>query len=79
MRQPGILVDMMLHETAVSWVRKQLAVTTPKENWLETPEEYSTRLKRCCDKVNAECDVEGLWRDCVDSTQSVLSLSLIHI
>ena len=56
------LADMTLHETAVSWVRKRLAVTTPKKKWLETREEYSTRLKRCCDKVNAECDVEGLCR-----------------
>ena len=62
MRQPGIMADMMLHETAVSWVRKRLAVTKPKENWFETREEYSARLKRCCDKVNAECDVEGLCR-----------------
>ena len=61
-KQPGAMADMMLHETAVSWVRKRLAVTTPKENWLETREEYSTRLKRCCEKVNAECDVEGLCR-----------------
>ena len=63
MRQPGIMDDMMLTAVSwVSWLRKRLAVTTPKGNWLETREEYSNRLKRCCDKVNAERDVEGLCR-----------------
>ena len=61
-QQPGAMADMMLHETAVSWVRKRLAVTMPKENWLETREAYSSRLKRCCEQVNEECDVEGLCR-----------------
>ena len=61
-KQPGAMADMMLHETAVAWVRYRLAATTPKENWRETREEYSTRLKRCCERVNQECDVEGLCR-----------------
>ncbi len=60
--QPGQLQDVLLHETAISWLRRRLAETEPAKSWLETREEYGTRLKRCCDAVNRECDVEGLCR-----------------
>ena len=60
MRQPGSLQDILLHETAVSWLRKRLERSTPKKCWEETREAYMSRLKRCCDDVNRECDVEGL-------------------
>ena len=45
--QPGNLQEAMLHETAVGWMRKRLAVTVPANPWLETVEEYSARLKSC--------------------------------
>ena len=59
-RQPGSLQDIVLHETAVSWLRRRLERSTPKKCWEETREAYGSRLKRCCEEVNKECDVEGL-------------------
>ena len=29
---------------------------------LEGREEYAARLRKCCEEVNGECDVEGLCR-----------------
>ena len=54
---------MMLHETAVAWIRLRLARTVPDRAWLESREEYSMILKRVCDDVNSTCNVEGLCRD----------------
>ena len=61
--QPGNMQEVLLHETAVSWMRLRLARTTPQRSWLETREQYGLRLKRCCQEVNDELDVEGLGRD----------------
>ncbi len=58
--QPGSMQDVLLHETAVSWMRTRLGRTTPTKCWEETREQYGRRLKRCCDEVNKDCDVEGL-------------------
>jgi len=32
------------------------------KSWLETREDYGQRLKRCCDEINRELDVENLCR-----------------
>ena len=48
----GIVQDVLLHETSVSWFRKRLEQSTPKKCWEETREAYSRRLKRCCDAVS---------------------------
>ena len=61
-QQPASFGDVLLHETAVAWMRKRLEVTMPQNCWKETREEYSARLKRCCDHVNKDYDVEGLCR-----------------
>ena len=61
--QPGSLQDVLLHETAVSWLRHRLSRSTPNNCWEESREDYARRLKRCCDEVNRECDVEGLCKD----------------
>ena len=60
--QPGSLQDVLLHETAVSWLRHRLSRSTPAKCWQESREEYGRRLKRCCEEVNKECDVEGLCK-----------------
>ena len=60
--QPGSLQYVLLHETAVSLMRHRLSISTPTNCWQETREENGRRLKRCCDEVNRECDVEGLCR-----------------
>jgi hypothetical protein len=64
-RQPGSMQDVLLHETAVSWIRKQLSISTPKKCWEETREQYGRRLKRCCEEVNKDYDVEGLCKGLV--------------
>ena len=61
--QPGNLQDLMLHETAVAWVRWHLQRTLPRRPWDETCEEYGQRLNRVCAKVNAQYDVAGLCRE----------------
>ena len=48
------------HETAVSWLRHRLSISTPAKCWQETRDEYGRRLKRCCDEGNKEYDVDGL-------------------
>ena len=58
--QPGSMQDFLLHETAVSWLRKRLAESTPRYCWTETRPQYGQRLKRCCEEVNKDLDVEGL-------------------
>ena len=60
--QPGSLQEMLLHETAVAWIRRRLACTVPVKCWEETREEYGTRLKRCCEHINDEHDVDALCR-----------------
>ena len=60
--QPGKLGDVLLHETAVSWIRQKLELTLPREPRKETPASYYSRLKRICREINAEYDVDGLCR-----------------
>ena len=60
--QPGKLQELMLHETAVSWLRLRLARSVPSRPWLETRAEYEARLKQCCDDVNLNLKVAGLCR-----------------
>ena len=38
----------------------RLSISTPAKCWQETRDEYGRRLKRCCDEVNKEYDVDGL-------------------
>ena len=60
--QPGNLQELMLHETAVAWIRLRLARTLPAKAWEETREAYATRLKNICDEIKSTLDVEGLCR-----------------
>ena len=43
--QPGNLQEVMLHETAVSWIRRREALNRMTKPWEETPEQFATRLK----------------------------------
>jgi hypothetical protein len=61
--QPGSLQELMLHETAVSWVRRRLAKTTPRAPWEETCEEYGSRLKEIAVYINKKYDVDGVCRE----------------
>ena len=53
-KQPATMGDLMLHETAVAWLRKLMGWSTPKEPWLETPEEVKARMQEACRKVSNE-------------------------
>ena len=61
-QQPGMLQEMMLHETAVSWIRKGLAQTLPARAWEESVDDYASRLKEVVRRVNMHYDVDGLCR-----------------
>ena len=61
-KQEGDSQEVMLHETAIAWLRKCLSLSLPKCPWLETREEYGTRLKREAQYVNEKYDVDGLCR-----------------
>ena len=58
--QPPDLADVLLHETAVSWLRRQEEQTRPARPWLESPHELEERLQQAADWVNKEFDVRGL-------------------
>ena len=60
--QPGHMQEVLLHETAVSWIRLRLAATVPSKPWLETRGEYASRLRRVVDDINTNSDVEGLCK-----------------
>ena len=51
---------MMLHKTAVPWLRVRMEASLRKRSWEETPHAFATRLRQCCAQINAEFDVEGL-------------------
>jgi hypothetical protein len=61
--QPGTMGDLMLHETAVAWVRLKIGRSTPAQPWLETPEQFKARMQQVCREVNAEYEVENLCRE----------------
>jgi hypothetical protein len=61
-QQSGDSQEVMLHETAVAWLRDRLKLSLPPSPWLETREMYGERLKRCTQWVNDNYDVEGLCR-----------------
>ena len=56
--------DVLLNETAISWLKAKLvkanvAVFRP---WQETPEEFGSRLAAVVRQVNADCAVGDLCR-----------------
>ena len=57
--QPGHMQDILLHETAVSWIRLRLEKTVPRKPRLETTEQNASRLRGVVDDINAHLDVEG--------------------
>ena len=58
----GQLQEVMLHETAVWWMRVRLAQTLPKKAWEETTAAYASRLKACASYINDHHNVEGLCK-----------------
>ena len=60
--QPGYCADVLLHETAVAWIRKCLSASVPKFPWKETRAQYSDRLRRIVADINGRHNVVGLCR-----------------
>ena len=58
--QPPDLADVLLHETAVSWLRRQEEQTRPTRPWEETPQQLAVRLRQGVSRINKEFDVRGL-------------------
>ena len=54
---------MMLHETAVGWIRQRQKVTTPREAWTETVEQFGQRMREIVAYCNEHYDVEGLCKE----------------
>ena len=70
--QPGNLQEIMLHETAVAWVRRREAVTQKRQPWTETVEEFGARLRDAADHINRHFDVEGLCKGLPERVQKVI-------
>ena len=70
-RQPGSLQELMLHETAVAWIRRGLTWTLPARPWEETVAAFSARLREVVRKVNDEYNVEGLCRELPTRVESL--------
>ena len=61
-RQPGKFADVLLHETAVSWIRKRAEKSRVRVPWAETVSEFTVRMKGIARDINATHDVDGLCR-----------------
>ena len=70
-RQPGSLQEMMLHETAVAWIRRGLTWTLPPKPWEETVADYTIRLKQVVRRINEEYNVEGLCQQLPERIQKL--------
>jgi len=71
-KQPGELKELMLHETAVAWIRLRQTVTTPREPWAETVEEFGQRMRTIAAYINENYDVDGLCREFPDRVQELV-------
>ena len=67
--------DVLLHETAVSWLRNTLRRTKPEVvPWLETPVQWSKRMMVVVGEVNAGAkDVDGLCMSFPDRVAECLA------
>ena len=73
-QQPGSLQDVMLHETAVAWLRTLLSKSTPRAPAEETRDAYLSRLRAACAHVNDSFDVAGLNRELPGRVQKLQEL-----
>ena len=58
--QPRDIGDVLLHETAISWLRREEENTRPCTPWRETPVELEHRMLAAVRHINKEFDVRGL-------------------
>ena len=71
--QPGDISDVLLHETAMAWLRDRLHKSTAsvRKPWEETPTEVAARLQTVVAGINRDCDVSGL---CMEFPDRLLKL-----
>ena len=75
-KQAPDMPDMLLHETAVSWLRGVLRRTKPLcVPWLETPAQWSRRMLVALDEVNQKYDAEGLCMGFPDRVEDCIAAS----
>ena len=60
--QPGQLGDVLLHETAVAWIRRRERRTVPARAWDETREALAQHLKAIVRDINVKHDIDSLCR-----------------
>ena len=60
--QHGNLQEVLLHETAVSWIRRRESLNRMARPWEETPEQFALRLKEIVQEINDTLNVDGLCR-----------------
>ena len=70
--QPGCLQELMLHETAMAWVRERLKKTVPRSPWDESVDAYGRRLKGVAEYINRHYNVDGLCRELLDRVAMLL-------
>ena len=73
--QPPDLADVLLHETAVSWLRSQEEQTRPAKPWEESPCELEERLQLAVRWVNQNYDVRGLCRGLPDRPHTLANVT----
>ena len=60
--QPGAMHELMLHETAVAWIRHEEGKTRPKEPWKESVVEFGSRMKAIAMDLNKRHNVDNLCK-----------------
>ena len=72
--QPGAMHELMLHETAVSWIRHLEEQTRPKEPWKEGQNvaEYASRMKRIALDINKRHEVDNLCRELPERVEMLI-------
>ena len=66
--QPPDISDLLLHETAMSWLQARLHKSTAEVRvpWEESPKELAVRLQKVVAGINRECDVANLCKEFPD-------------
>ena len=61
--QPGDIGDVLLHETAISWMRRREEATRPTKPWEETPHDVAARLQAAVCHVNEQFEARALCKE----------------